>query len=90
MNLTEIDKVFLNHLRTNEIPVSILTTGEHNTTHRFDNVHIAAFTPVMLILELRDYLIGTTQCSVFLRNIISIIPKKPIKIIFDHKKGEIN
>lgn len=89
MNRNEIDKVYLNHLRTNKVRVAITT--DEPISQDGDGIYfgtIVAFTPSMLIvsMEMMDSS-EETQCAFFCSHIVSIVPMENVSIIFDTQKG---
>ena len=89
MNRTnEIDRVYLNHLRTSKTTV-LVTTDEHPTDDASNTYEakIVAFTSTMLIVEMDVPDVGSTQCAIFFDHIVSLVPKGKVNIIFEHQKG---
>lgn len=88
MNRYEIDKVFLNYIRTNNIEVTI-TTDEHPEEGGSSSytAFIIAFSPSTLVVSINTQH-GPTQCLIYCMHIVSIIPKGEVSIIFDNSKGE--
>lgn len=86
MNHPDLDKVYLNYLRTNNIEVIISTTG--NGQDAGFRARIAAFNPSIIIASVSHGKDATTQILICRNHIISITPMEEVNIIFNNPKGD--